>query len=68
VTRRPVRARLHSLCGTQRRMRKEEVAAATAHVRSRPCRYHAIWACQGMGERSRRLAVPPSLAAEESRG
>ena len=53
---RPTRARLQSLCGTARRMLKEEVAAATAHVKTRPCRYHAIWACQGSGERSRRLA------------
>jgi len=68
MTSRPVRARLQSLCGTQRRMRKEEVAAATAHVKTRPCRYHAIWACQGMGERSRRLAVPLTQPAGESRG
>ena len=54
MTPRPVRARLQSLCGTARRMRKEEEFASQPKNR-RPCRYHAIWACQGMGERTRRL-------------
>jgi hypothetical protein len=56
VTPRPLRARLQSLCGTARRMRKEEEAAVPAQ--RRPCRHHAIWACQGLGERTRRLALP----------
>ena len=54
MTPRPVRARLQSLCGTNRRLRKEEEQASVSQNR-RPCRYHAIWSCQGMGERSRRL-------------
>jgi len=56
VTPRPLRARLQSLCGTARRMRKEE--ESTVPVQRRPCRHNAIWACQGSGERTRRLALP----------
>jgi len=56
VTPKPVRARLQSLCGTNRRLRKEEELATQPANSHRPCRHHAIWACQGMGERSRRLA------------
>jgi hypothetical protein len=56
VTPRPLRARLQSLCGTARRLRKEEESAAPAP--GRRCRHNAIWACQGSGERSRRLALP----------
>ena len=47
-------ARLQSLCGTNRRLRKEEELAAAPKNARRPCRYHAIWACQGPGERERR--------------
>lgn len=56
MTPRPLRARLHSLCGTARRMRKEEEMAAPKE--RRPCRHNAIWACQGSGERTRRLPTP----------
>jgi hypothetical protein len=54
VTPRAPRARLQSLCGTARRLRREEESAAPRE--RRPCRHHAIWACQGSGERTRRLA------------
>jgi len=37
-------------------MRKEE--ESTVPVQRRPCRHNAIWACQGSGERTRRLALP----------
>ncbi|HEU4591876.1 MAG TPA: hypothetical protein VFS13_13300 [Steroidobacteraceae bacterium] len=50
---RPARARLQSLCGTARRMRKEE-EAATASATRRPCRHPAVWACHGNSERLRR--------------
>jgi hypothetical protein len=53
---RPARARLQSLCGTARRMKKKEAAATPRNNPRRPCRHHAIWACQGSGDRSRRLA------------
>jgi hypothetical protein len=54
LSERPEPARLKSLCGTSRRMHK----AATEKSASarRPCRYHAIWACQGTPDRERRLA------------
>jgi len=37
-------------------MRKEEESVVPRE--RRPCRHHAIWACQGSGQRTRRLAVP----------
>ena len=49
-------ARLESLCGTARRMKKEEDDALLDR-RNRPCRYPGIWACQGEPDRSRRLAA-----------
>jgi len=49
-------ARVQSLCGTNRRIKQKQTAAVTPPNRRRPCRYHAIWACQGMPDRERRLA------------
>jgi len=53
-------ARLESLCGTARRLKKEEQDTVIGR-RIRPCRYPGIWACQGEPDRSRRLAVPVPL-------
>jgi hypothetical protein len=51
-------ARLQSLCGTARRIKKKKKQpnAAMQLVRRGPCRHHAIWACQGAPDRERRLA------------
>jgi len=51
-------ARIHSLCGTSRRVKKKAAAKLTM-TRMRPCRHHAIWACQGAPDRGRRLAESP---------
>jgi len=48
---------MQSLCGTARRIKKKKAVAAKMKLRNepRPCRHHAIWACQGTPDRSRRL-------------
>jgi hypothetical protein len=45
VNTRPTRARLTSLCGTARRLAKEEKSAGHHRARRKPCRYAAIWSC-----------------------
>ncbi len=49
-------ARAQSLCGTARRLKKKKVATARVNAARRPCRHAALWACQGNGERTRRMA------------
>jgi hypothetical protein len=56
MTQRTTRARVQSLCGTARRLKKKKVAIARVNAARRPCRFAALWACQGSGERSRRMA------------
>lgn len=55
---RPASARLHSLCGTARRMKKkqERTAARETGVARQPCREAGLWACHGDSERFRRRA------------
>jgi hypothetical protein len=55
---RPAPARLHSLCGTSRKLKaKNQKKLAGKHSTPRmPCRPSGIWACIGVGERTRRLA------------
>lgn len=55
---RPPRARLQSLCGTARGLASEQAQAANAR-KQRPCRHEAMWACQGFGDRLRRLGLKP---------
>jgi hypothetical protein len=50
-------ARLHSLCGTQRRIKKkqQQAKAKTKGLFSpRPCRGAGLWACHADSERFRR--------------
>jgi hypothetical protein len=56
MSRRPVNARLQSLCGSTRRLDLKAASKAVKDPARRPCRHHAIWACQGIPDRSRRLA------------
>ena len=58
------RARVHSLCGTARGIASEKNASQNKAANRRPCRHAAVWACQGVGDRARRLA---DRAAAESR-
>ncbi|HET7810075.1 MAG TPA: hypothetical protein VFL16_05830 [Steroidobacteraceae bacterium] len=53
---RPAPARLHSLCGTARRMKQKNQQKLQRSHNKIPCRPSGIWACIGAGDRSRRLA------------
>jgi len=57
MSERPAPARLHSLCGTSRKLKaKNQKKLVGKHGPSRlPCRPSGIWACIGTGERTRRL-------------
>jgi hypothetical protein len=57
VSERPAPARLHSLCGTSRKLKaKNQKKLSGKHGPARmPCRPSGIWACVGVGERTRRL-------------
>jgi hypothetical protein len=58
VSARPAPARLHSLCGTGRKLKakNQKKLAGKQHGPSRiPCRPSGIWACVGVGERTRRI-------------
>ena len=59
MKRRPPLARLQSLCGSTRRLELKKAAKAIKDPARRPCRHHAIWACQGIPDRPRRLAELP---------
>ncbi len=59
MSERPQRARLHSLCGTSRRLKKATLAKPKTANHRRPCRFHAMWVCQGTPDRERRLAEQP---------
>jgi hypothetical protein len=59
MSRRRANARLQSLCGSTRRLVLKAAAQAVKGPTRRPCRHHAIWACQGIPDRPRRLAELP---------
>ena len=58
MSERPAPARAHSLCGTARRLNRKKAHAGKKMLGRKPCRYAAIWTCQGLGDRARRLAEP----------
>jgi len=51
-------ARLHSLCGTARRMKLKNQQKLQRSHNKIPCRPSGIWACIGTGDRMRRAARP----------
>ena len=57
MSERPAPARLHSLCGTTRKLKaRNQKKLMGKHGPSRmPCRPSGIWACIGTGERTRRM-------------
>jgi hypothetical protein len=60
VSERPAPARLHSLCGTSRKLkaRNQKKLAAGKHAAQRlPCRPSGIWACINNSERFRQHAA-----------
>jgi hypothetical protein len=54
-----VSARVRSLCGTARGIASRKNASEQKRTAHRPCRFAAFWACQGSGDRKRRLVEPP---------
>jgi len=56
---RPAPARLHSLCGTSRKLKaRNQKKLAMKHGPSRlPCRPSGIWACNNNSERFRQYAA-----------
>jgi hypothetical protein len=56
---RPAPARLHSLCGTSRKLKlknQKKLAGKRGPTRI-PCRPSGIWACVGTSERFRRVSA-----------
>ena len=59
MSERPAPARLRSLCGTARRMRKRnQKKLHKGREHTFPCRPSGMWACIGEPERFRRLGLP----------
>ena len=59
MSERPAPARLKSLCGTARRMKKRnQKKLHKGRENSIPCRPSGIWACIGAPERFRRMGLP----------
>ena len=68
MSERPAPARLRSLCGTARRIRKRnQKKLHKGREHTFPCRPSGMWACIGEPERFRRLGLPAIETTDSAR-
>jgi hypothetical protein len=68
VSERPAPARLHSLCGTARKLKlkNQKKLPVTRNPSGIPCRPSGIWQCIGTPDRERRMPRVPIRQQESA--